>query len=170
MNSELDSFTRKWNNAVKATEAVAKRIKLTRFGHLARNSRETLCYSAEVRIDGVLVGTACNDGNGGETNLYIGSTEEARRLYASVVAEIKDAISGGDCPASYGVLEIVDALADKAVDAKKRKAFIAKCSRKGFVTIITRMEMIGVHPSRCDIELDQIKKTGGTVVEVVPPA
>jgi hypothetical protein len=164
----MSDFMSKWNNSVKATEEVAKRITLRSFGHSQRNSHETLCFGAKIVIDGILVGTASNDGFGGSTAIHIGAVPCARLAYERVVKEIAEAKERhGDCLANFGFEEIVTNLATAEAERRKTKAFVATCAKKGMVCIITRTERIGVHPSRVSVEMERIAKSGGTVVEVI---
>jgi hypothetical protein len=101
-------------------------IELRRIAYSARLSQETAAFSADVWIDGVKVGTAENNGHGGQTMVFISPPE----LYAKADAYAKslpptvyparDGMESFSSPSSLDGL--IDDLLGKYLDEKDTKA------------------------------------------------
>jgi hypothetical protein len=65
------------------------KLELKKFKTAAFTSRETLCFSADVYLDGVLVGHAENDGQGGSTIVRPAPTAPARARWNAFEASVK---------------------------------------------------------------------------------
>jgi hypothetical protein len=96
-------------------------ITLKRFQHYPRMSEETNAFNADIVHDGVVVGSAENDGHGGCTFVHLNDKGRAipSIVAASVLSELND----------DSLTSIVDDLVEKAIHSKwvdKQRKRIAK--------------------------------------------
>lgn len=93
-------------------------ITLKQFKHLARLSEETLCFTAQIHINGYLAGFAMNRGHGGET-----------------IVNIKDpAIRDKHTDAEW--MELIDALTFKELEKKETARLTKRIQKQLAVDII----------------------------------
>jgi hypothetical protein len=132
MNNDIDidlkpfplDFEKAWKNSEDATRLFAKRITLKKFKHSKTFSRETMCFTAQVWIDGRNVADANNDGNGGETNLYFADHSVERNYNDEVKQRLEQ--WDGECR-PIGIVDVIDRVAHDMVEAKDTAAYKKKC-------------------------------------------
>lgn len=92
------------------------RITLRNFKHDSRASEETVAFTADVCLDGVLVGHASNRGRGGMTLVRYASPEAkaTAETYAATISPLN--VKGWEFLADTGFT--FDVLVDLAVEAK----------------------------------------------------
>lgn len=112
-----------------------KKLKVAKFA-----SEETLCMSAEVYFDGKLLGTAQNDGHGGNTNLYrtpkcpqslIDDAETWAKSLPDVVARLSDDPANTETFTYKMDLEhVIDELVQEELAAKELAAAFKRSLKK----------------------------------------
>lgn len=97
------------------------KVELRRLKIVERMSQETICFVADVYVDGKKVGTAENDGRGGQTSVEVDQVTRAR-IRAHVEALGVKAFDG---PCAHVVDELVLAEMERR-DAEKLKKKLAR--------------------------------------------
>jgi hypothetical protein len=159
-------FEKAWKNSEDATRLFAKRITLKKFKHSKTFSRETMCFTAQVWIDGRNVADANNDGNGGETNLYFADHSVERNYNDEVKQRLEQ--WDGECR-PIGIVDVIDRVAHDMVEAKDTAAFKKKCHAKGFTMIVTESGLVtGCHPTVFAKTINDLKINGEVVCKIYP--
>jgi hypothetical protein len=101
-------------------------ITLKRFQHYPRMSEETEAFNADISYEGVLVGTAKNEGHGGCTFVYL--NDKGRAIPALVASNQTPEFSDGKFNED-SLTNIVDNLVEQAIKSKwveKQRRRVAK--------------------------------------------
>lgn len=88
--SDREDWEIEWEKQLSQAKELAEKhhAELRKIQHVARLSEETECFAADVWMGGRKVGTAENDGHGGETNVCVqGLSHEDNRLLTTWVDE-----------------------------------------------------------------------------------
>jgi hypothetical protein len=159
-------FEKAWKNSKQATAVMAKRTTLKCFKHSKTFSRETMCFSAQVWMDGRNVADVHNDGNGGETSLYFADHAVERNYNDEVKQRLEQ--WDGECH-PIGIVDVIDRVANDMVEAKETAAFKKKVHAKGFTMIATESGlMTGCHPSVFVKTINDLKSKGEVICEICP--
>jgi hypothetical protein len=95
------------------------RVALRRFTSSARLSQETLAWTSDVVVDGVVIGTGSNEGHGGPDHVQTRSPE-AHRAWASLLSSLPDVPGWGPgaAPRRPSEEDVLGLLVDEAERAK----------------------------------------------------
>ena len=157
-------FHKAWNNSKQATASIAKRITLKKFKHSKTFSRETMCFTAAVFLDGRHVADVHNDGNGGETSLYFADHMVERNLNDEVKQRLEQ--WDGECY-PIGIVDVIDRVAHDMAEAKEIAAFKKKVHAKGFTMILTESGLMTVcHPTAFARMMNELKGKGEVVCAI----
>lgn len=118
----LDNFEKSWEEAEARLAPLAARISFKGLKVNKTFSRETLCFTATILLDGSPAATAENDGNGGCT-FVVWNSPTAREVFGAEFSRLNGA------PLDEG--SFIDSLVDRAVDEKEWSRYVATQGKKG---------------------------------------
>jgi len=158
-------YNKAWDNTIASCKHIIKRIALKKFKHAAFASRETLCFTATIYLDGREVGDVHSDGNGGEACLYFADWQVERNL-ANEVAQARDQADGETFKIGLG--DLISHIASKMVEDKQIAAFTKKCHKKGLTVMLCDSGlMTGCHPSAFAKTMNELAAKGEKVTKIV---
>jgi hypothetical protein len=158
-------FNKAWNNTIASCKNIIGRITLKKFKHAAFASRETLCFTATIYLDGREVGDVHSDGNGGEACLYFADWNVERNL-ADEIRQARQQFDGETV--SISLHDLISHIAGKMVEDKQIAAFTKKCHKKGFTVILCDSGlMTGCHPTAFAKTMNELAAKGEKVTKIV---
>lgn len=160
-------FKRARANTMTALKPIARRMTLKKFKHAAFASRETLCFSADLYIDGSKVASVHSDGNGGEACLYFAD----HIVESSLQDEIKQRLEQFDGETiPVGIADLVAEIADDMVEGKQIASFVKKAHKRGQTVIVTECgHLYGIPPYLIAKTIAQLAQEGKVITRMEAP-
>lgn len=122
----MDAFEKAWDDFHAAMKPLSDRIGFSSFKEYKSMSEETMCFNANITLDGKKVGYARNDGQGGETAIFFDDVS----MWDSLNAEIRR-LWNGDPKDILGLETFISSLASEFASHKDWDAYAKRVVKRG---------------------------------------
>lgn len=123
---DFEAFNKAWDDFHDAIKPLSDRIGFSSFKEYKSMSEETMCFNANITLDGKKIGHAKNSGHGGSTDIIFSDPTMWDRLNGEI-----DRLWKGDKKNRLNLETIISSLASAFAEEKDWEAYAKRVVKRG---------------------------------------